>query len=310
VSADFCENCGSKASFAPLFAASHATRRCQRCDGWHHFAPLPAAAAELYDRDYFFGAEYRDYDLSRAAQRINFQRKLRLLTQAGCTIGASSRVLELGCATGDFLALVRQQSGASTLGIEVSAFARGRALEQGLSVLSPDDPELTRRVADFAPDFIVAWDVWEHLSHPATVFDAHIAAARRGVVVALTTVDASSAVARLRGHRWRQFHPPTHLNYPTRRSLRSFLQDRAFQVRSQQSFGYHRPLLEYVGALGLQPHSSDLQAQGTSAQSTAGQATGTHYTAPQQTLTQRWLVHPVYLNLYDTQLVIAQRRGS
>ncbi len=281
---DFCENCGSRASFAPLFPAAHATRCCGRCGGWHYFAPLPAPAAELYDRDYFFGAEYRDYDLSRPAQHINFQRKLRLLAQAGCGIGASSRVLELGCATGDFLALVRRQTGAATLGVEISAFARGRAEEQGLSVLSPEAPELAQHVAEFAPDFIVAWDVWEHLPRPASVLDAHLAAAQPQVVVALTTVDASSAVARLRGHRWRQFHPPTHLNYPTRRSLRSFLQDRSFRVRSQQSFGYHRPLLEYVGALGLQPREAGAS--------------------------QRWLTHPVYLNLFDTQLVIGQRQGS
>lgn len=278
---DYCENCGSTASFAPLFPASCATRSCRRCGGWHHFAPLSAPAAELYDRDYFFGAEYRDYELSRPAQRINFQRKLRLLAEAGCVMGLRSRVLELGCATGDFLALVRQQTGAATLGIEISAFARGQALQQGLEVLSPEDGELPRRVAEFAPDYIVAWDVWEHLAQPASVLDLHLAAARPNVVVALTTVDASSAVARLRGHRWRQFHPPTHLNYPTRRSLRSFLQDRRFEVLSQQSFGYHRPLLEYVGALGL----------------------------PSSTAGQRWLTRPLYLNLFDTQLVIAQRRG-
>jgi cyclopropane fatty-acyl-phospholipid synthase-like methyltransferase len=280
---NYCENCGSSATFAPLFVPACATRHCERCGGWHYFGASPLGAEQLYDRDYFFGAEYRDYDASVPAQRINFERKLRLLRRAGCAIAPGARVLELGCATGEFLALVRQLGDVATLGIEVSPYARERALEQGLRVLSPDDPALEQQVREFQPSFIVAWDVWEHLAQPATVLDAHLRAASPEVVVALTSVDASSPVARWRGQRWRQFHPPTHLNYPTRRSLRRFFEARSFEVLSQRNFGYHRPLLEYAVALGLHLEGS---------------------------IARRWMTHPVYLNLYDTQLVIARRRPS
>jgi len=277
----YCENCGRPAPFAPLFEAARAVRRCLACGAWSYFGTLEQSAERLYDRDYFFGGEYRDYDASAVSQRRNFERKLRILRQAGCEIRAGARVLEVGSATGEFLLQLRELGSVETLGIEVSEYARQRAQERGFSVLSPEDPTLTERIRQFRPQFIVAWDVWEHLPQPATLFDGYLASAAPHVVVALTTVDASSAVARLRGARWRQFHPPTHLNYPTRRSLRSFLETRSLEVVQQRAFGYHRPLLEYALAAGI----------------------------PGTLLPPRWVTRPVYLNLYDTQLVIARRRA-
>jgi len=278
----YCENCGRPAQFAPCFEPARAVRRCLACGAWSYFGTLQESAERLYDRDYFFGGEYRDYDASAVAQRRNFERKLRILREAQCEIRAAARVLEVGSATGEFLLQLRELGCVETLGIEVSEYARQRALDRGFSVLSPDDPELSERLRQFHPQFIVAWDVWEHLPQPATLFDGYLASAAPDVVVALTTVDAGSAVARLRGARWRQFHPPTHLNYPTRRSLRSFFETRSLEVVKQRAFGYHRPLLEYALAVGIDPG---------------------------KVLHPRWVTRPVYLNLYDTQLVVARRRA-
>jgi SAM-dependent methyltransferase len=282
MSADYCENCGGTARFRPLFSPARSTWRCQRCGGWTYGGPAPARPEELYGADYFFGGEYADYDVSAAAQRRNFDRKLTLLARSGCAIGPGSRVLEVGCATGEFLALLASIPGVRSLGVEVSAFCRERALARGLSVFAPDDPSFHEALTALRPNFVVGWDVWEHLPKPASTFDTYLAAAGRDVVWAVSTVDAGSVVARLRGSRWRQFHPPTHLQYPTRRSLRRFCADRSLELMLQKSFGYHRPLLEYVQALGLPvPEVTP---------------------APMRAM-------PVYLNLWDTQLVVARRQS-
>jgi hypothetical protein len=108
-------------------------------------------------------------------------------------------------------------------------------------------------------------------------WDALLRSAAPSALVAVTTVDASSVVARVRGRTWRQYHPPTHLNYPTRESLRRFFEPRGFRVVWQRAFGYYRPLREYLRALGLRCGPASV-----------------------------WDL-PIFLDLRDTQLVIARR---
>jgi hypothetical protein len=191
------------------------------------------------------------------------------------------RLLEIGCATGDFLELARDSGVAGLLGLDVSDYCRKVAADRGLEVYSPEDPRATEKIGLLRPNLLVAWDVWEHLAAPASTLDQHLALADSQTMLALTTVDAGSAVAQLRGRRWRQFHPPTHLQYPTRRSLNDYLADRGFIIRHHTSFGYYRPLLEYFRAVGLARSPSE----------------------------GRFFTLPIYLNLYDTQIVIAQRRA-
>ena len=279
MAAETCENCGDAARFAPLFAPERATWRCERCGGWSFRGSIEQTPEAMYDASYFFGGEYLDYDVSARAQRRNFERKLALLAEAGCAIGPGARVLEVGCATGEFLAVLGGIPGVRALGIEVSEFGRERAHARGLAAYAPDDPGLAAELLALRPDFIVGWDVWEHLPSPASIFGAHLQIASERAVLALTTVDASSAVARWRGERWRQFHPPTHLCYPTRESLRRFCAARSLEVVQQRAFGYHRPLLEYAQAAGVALPRSPASLRA-------------------------W---PLYLNLWDTQLVIARR---
>lgn len=277
----YCENCGSEAALVPLFEPRHQARRCRACGGWTYVGQVESSAERLYDRDYFTGGEYADYDASVPAQRSNFRRKLRWLSRAGVEVRNGSRVLEIGCATGVFLEMLRDRGVKNLVGLEVSAYARERAQASGFTVLAPSEPEVERVLVDLRPDLIVGWDVWEHLERPATMVDGYLRNAHREVAVALTTVDASSVVARVRGPRWRQFHPPTHLRYPTRASLQRFFANRAMQVFTHRPFGYYRPALEYLRALGMR--------------------------FPERERDAWYLRLPVYLNLMDTQFVLARR---
>jgi hypothetical protein len=277
----FCENCGTQASFTPLFATRLEVWRCSRCAGWSYLGRVDTPAERLYDAHYFSGGEYADYAASLPSQRRNFSRKLRILGDAGVSVGAETRALEIGCATGAFLQMLRAAGVRELLGVEVSEYARQQAQSAGFGVLDPDAPELESRLRELRPNLIVAWDVWEHLRQPASVMDAYLRAADPGVAVALTTVDSSSGVARLRRARWRQFHPPTHLHYPTRSSFRRFFAQRGMQTAVHCSFGYHRPALEYLSALGAAKLLAAVPAL---------------------------RAFPVYLNLWDTQLIVARRR--
>jgi hypothetical protein len=276
-----CENCGAADGFRPLFRPRDEVERCVRCGGWRYVGALDEPAASRYDEGYFFGREYVDYQAAVPAQRLNFGRKLRLLASAGVACGAGTRLVEIGCATGEFLDVARGAGATEGIGIEVSAYGRQVATERGLRVFAPDAADLDAALAQLRPNLIVGWDVWEHLERPAAMLDRLLATATGDAAVALTTVDASSLVARLRGRRWRQFHPPTHLQYPTRASFRGLFAGRGLRIVSQRSFGYYRPALEYLAAVGVRPGTRRRLA--------------------------KLLGTPVYLNLWDTQLVIARR---
>jgi 2-polyprenyl-3-methyl-5-hydroxy-6-metoxy-1,4-benzoquinol methylase len=141
--------------------------------------------------------------------RLNFRNRIETL-RALVPNWSQAHVFEIGCAYGFFLSEIKNEV-RSAAGIDISAEAvrfaredRGVHAEQG-DYLALD---LGRKV-----DAIVMWDTIEHLKRP----DLFIAKAARdlkeGGVIALTTGDIDSLNARLRGHRWRMIHPPTHMHY-------------------------------------------------------------------------------------------------
>lgn len=284
-----CRNCGRPGERAPLFTPERQTTLCGSCGGWSFEGPIDSTAGELYDESYFNGGEYFNYEESAPIHRRNFERKLRILKSRGLLPDGEIRALELGCATGEFGALLKPSIAPSHppvryLGLEVSDYCRRAAETRGLEVYSPFDPSATEAVRRLKPNLIVAWDVWEHLPDPIATFESHLALADPEVVMALTTVDTSAWMPRFRKDRWRQFHPPTHLNYPSRESFRMFFQDRGFEVEYHQSFGYVRALSEYLRPLSRIFLRTELR--------------------------WKWTFHvPLYLNLHDTQMVVASRRG-
>ncbi len=81
--------------------------KCTRC-GLVVAAEIPSDAdlAKLYQEDYFFGQEYFDYEADRPALEANFQRRIDRL---GPLFQLTSRVVEVGCAYGYFLNLIKDR---------------------------------------------------------------------------------------------------------------------------------------------------------------------------------------------------------
>lgn len=240
----------------------------------------PITEKSIYDESYFSGQEYLNYGLGLKVHNLNFQRKIKLLKQA---VGEFSglRILEIGSATGAFLNLAKSEGCTAHIGIEVSDYARDIAIQNGLNVLSPHDSGLMKPVKTLRPNVIVAWDVWEHLQSPAEILSQYIDCADEQLCVALTTVDSSSLAARLRQEKWRQYHPPSHLQYPTKKAIEIFLKSKNLLIEKHFYFGYYRPLSEYLNAFF--PNQE--------------------YIKNSKLLFQI----PLYLNLFDTQLVLASR---
>ena len=67
-----------------------------------------------------------------------------------------------------------------------------------------------------------------------------------GAWLYLTTGDIGSAVARVRGRRWRLIHPPSHLHYFDRRTLARLLGRLGFDVIETRPVGVARSLRQIL----------------------------------------------------------------
>jgi SAM-dependent methyltransferase len=230
-------------------------RRCTACGhAWADLELSPERLVGIYGPAYFHGEEYRDYPADRFALQKSFRRRLAEI-EPFLDPARHRSLLEVGCAYGFFLDLVRGRF-ESALGIDISAEAVRHARESlGLDAVQGDvlGHDFGRR----SFDVVCLWDTIEHLPQP----DLAVARIREltapGALLALTTGDIGSPLARLRGRRWRLIHPPTHLHYFTRGSLRRLLERCGFEPIDDRTCGFHRSVLSAAhGLLGRGPRAA------------------------------------------------------
>ncbi|MES2527611.1 MAG: class I SAM-dependent methyltransferase [Bdellovibrionota bacterium] len=272
-----CYNCGSTGTVKP-----HDNLRmiCSNCGAWIAILENTSDLAKLYSEKYFQGEEYIDYDRGADVHSMNFRRKLNILRKIQPDF-KSVRLLEIGSASGEFLREATKHGITEAIGIEISEYAREKARARNLNVMDPFDKDLIQKIKEFRPNLIIMWDVWEHLPEPSQILKSYLSLVEGQCIVAVTTVDAGSAVAKKRQVKWRQFHPPTHINYPTRKSFEFLFASLDYKIVERHYFGYYRPLAEYlVAILGK----------------------------------KSWILNshilfriPLFLNLFDTQLVVARK---
>ncbi len=214
--------------------------RCPTCGhGWADLQLSLDRLAGIYGRGYFFGEEYLDYVADRAITQRNFRLRLSVLDRFTDS-ARHRRFLEVGCAYGFFLDLLRGRAGSAT-GIDISEDAVKYARENlGLDVVLGD--LLTHDFGKDVFDVVCLWDTIEHLARPDLYIERIASLTEPGAVLALTTGDLGSWNARINGKHWRLIHPPTHLHYFTRPSLARLLDRAGFDVVYDGTCGYYRGL--------------------------------------------------------------------
>lgn len=219
-----CAVCGGS-RFRPWHAGCRQCRECGFIESLHR--PGAEELATLYDRTYFFGAGYADYDIETPAIRRNHQARLRLLANF-LDRQRHRRLLEIGCAYGDFLG---QAAGMfdEVVGIDLCADAVSHCPRAPrLSAITGD--ALTARLPHDTYDVICLWDTIEHLCSPEVLCRRFRDLTRPGALLALTTGDIASRNALWRGPRWRLLQPPAHLSYFSPATLRQLLDRSGFDV--------------------------------------------------------------------------------
>jgi SAM-dependent methyltransferase len=137
-------------------------------------------------------------------------------------------VLDVGCAAGYFLRVMREQ-GWDVRGVEPSAPMRQRAQhELGSALLhaSLDDPGL----APDSFDLVTLWDVLEHVPDPLATLRRARELLRPGGRLVLETQNVASPAARLLGRRWQHYKHAEHLYHFDPRTLRRALGQAGFEL--------------------------------------------------------------------------------
>jgi SAM-dependent methyltransferase len=243
-----------------------------------------APPGNLYNDEYFSGGEYLDYCGDKKIIQRNFRRHIKVLHR----LVPSGRLLELGCAYGFFLELAREHW--EVKGIDVTAAGVRHARDVvGVNALQKDFLTLSDEPESW--DVICLWDTIEHLPDPILTLRKAATWLKPGGVLLLTTGDIESRLARLRGERWRQIHPPTHLYYFSSATLGKALVQAGLQVESISYVGYSRGFRAMIYGLFALPNKKS------------------RWLYQLLTLGGR-LDFPIYLNLYDILLVIAKKPAA
>jgi SAM-dependent methyltransferase len=146
-------------------------------------------------------------------------------------------LFEIGCAHGFFLALAEKKFH-SAEGIDISSDAIKYA-HQILGVNATSSEFLTHEFVR-APAVVCMWDTIEHVRRPDLYIEKIANTIPKGGLLAVTTADLDSWVARARGSKWRQIHPPTHLHYFSRKTLSRLLDRNGLEIKYIGSEGMYR----------------------------------------------------------------------
>ncbi len=231
-----CRACGSSQITQTYLINSYSIGNCHECQSLTTgYRMRSAEANSYYGYDYFHGGDYHNYVSSELIIKRNFQENIRRLRK----IKPDGKLLEVGCAYGFFLDLAAEHWIVS--GIDISEIAidyckkRHTNYVQHGDLLAVDLPLSTF-------DWVVAWDVIEHVDEPiqysARIYDL----LREGGRIALTTGDVSSMLAKLLGKRWRLLTPPSHLTFFSRKGMASLLVKAGFNQIQFRTLGYERSL--------------------------------------------------------------------
>jgi 2-polyprenyl-3-methyl-5-hydroxy-6-metoxy-1,4-benzoquinol methylase len=148
--------------------------------------------------------------------------------------GTSGSILDVGCATGNFLNGMKRR-GWTCHGVEPSPQAVKYARERfGLDVLEGLPEQADYPAASF--DVITLWDVFEHLPEPGPFLDRSRPWLKKDGWISLTLPNAKAWERALFGKYWAGWDVPRHFNIFTPKTIMRILHEHQFRVSEIFSF--------------------------------------------------------------------------
>jgi SAM-dependent methyltransferase len=204
---------------------------CRRCRlAYADPRPTPEQLDAVYTPTYWESADdqvgYGTYhELGEQNARRNWH---ELRAYAFDLLPASGAVLDIGCATGGFLAEAAA-NGWTVHGTDLSPEAATRAAEVNGVTVEPSTLLPSASPVDRF-DLVTMWHVLEHLVDPRAVLDAVGDLLVDDGHLVIEVPNWASVGRRVRGRSWGQLRPPEHINFFTAGSLGHLVRAAGFRV--------------------------------------------------------------------------------
>ena len=203
--------------------------KCSKCGLGSTLINNNFQSKSIYNESYFNGNQedgYCDYQGSKDLIKQEFK-SIRSDILKNKTYN-DGKLLEIGCAYGYFLELVK--SNFSVTGLEICDHAVNECHKRGLNVYNADDDINFITLGQF--DVVVMLDVIEHLTDPIGTIDKISKCTKPGSLLIITTGDFGSLCSVLLKQYWRLMTPPQHLWFFNKLSITSILKRYGFKVES------------------------------------------------------------------------------
>lgn len=233
-----CPACESTATDAFVERADGARlRRCKACETLF-LEERPADLEGLY-RDAYFGADGQEgvgYETGYTAIQEQLWQLGWVLFVTDVLGRPAAPLLDVGCATGQFLALARGAGLAPLAGVDLAPGAVLQAGERGLDVVRGDVDVYAEGQVPGRLAAITAWDLLEHLPHPRATAGRLAALLADAGVFCFSTPNADAARGLPDPAGWSGFgHSFEHLFYLGEAGLEALLKHE-FAARLYRSF--------------------------------------------------------------------------
>jgi SAM-dependent methyltransferase len=205
--------------------------RCRQCGlVYQNPRPTPDEISQHYPPDYEVFQYKNKTSVQRFIATYGIQKRCRAITR----LKKEGHLLDVGCATGSFLANMRHLPGWHVQGVEISDYAANVARQNfGLEVYVGALEQAAFPSESF--DVVTLWDVLEHLHDPSASLAEIWRILRPGGIVAIRVPNLDSWDARLFGRYWAGWDAPRHLYVFSLSTIRAMLERHKFFLQGIDS---------------------------------------------------------------------------
>jgi 2-polyprenyl-3-methyl-5-hydroxy-6-metoxy-1,4-benzoquinol methylase len=204
--------------------------KCDNCD-LLQVADKPSQEKQksIYSDNYFTPLKYND----TATLKKENERRLKLIKEF--IQEKEAKILDFGCATGDFITYAKTNF--DMWGFDLSHFAINEAKKY--------NPEIEKQLSsgdfstrNYPPELfngILLWDVIEHLWDPLEILKKLIHCLKPGGFLFISTPNSGSLMAKIMGKYWAFMTPPEHLSFFSKKTA-TFLTEDILKLKVKKWF--------------------------------------------------------------------------
>jgi 2-polyprenyl-3-methyl-5-hydroxy-6-metoxy-1,4-benzoquinol methylase len=219
--------------------------QCNEC-GFVYLNPRPTSDSinSIYPDEYdqYTRSAKNDPFLNRLDRGYGLEKRVKAIIRHK----KSGRLLDLGCATGNFLEMMRDHPGWEVYGVEPNATASDYARNQlGLNVKTGFLEQVDHPDNYF--DVITLWNVLEHLADPLSALKRIYELLKPDGILIFNTPNLDSLDAHLFGPYWIGFELPRHFCVFSSHSIIDILEKSGFKIKEMRCIvGEHAAFMSSI----------------------------------------------------------------